>query len=95
MTYYNGTRFKFLLKRDIQSKTIQKILTILKSSKEYKPYLLDWDDIQKKYKQLGIGDIDEFSFNYAFGYHLIHQKLENRVSKEAMYLEIRAHLLDL
>jgi len=95
MSYNNGTSFLFLNTVDIQSSEIvDKVNAILKAEKELKPYQLNWKDIQKQYHELGGGDIDEFSFNYVFGYHAIHRKLGNRTSKEAMYLEVRSYLLD-
>ncbi|TPN85331.1 hypothetical protein [Aquimarina algicola] len=48
---------------------------------------VDWNDVLTKYKELGAGDIEEFSANYSFGYHL-KNNIDDDMSKEALNYRI-------
>ncbi len=76
-------------------KAIQRLNLILFGVTESKPYWFDWDYITMVYNEkCGVdGDLDKFAHEYVFGFSLLYDMLDNQEAKEAMYIELRSHIL--
>ena len=82
-------RFDFLQSKDsMLSKLLQKVNRVMEGIVDAKPYILDWGHVLSEYDKLGVGDVAEFASSYSFGWHALNGKLDDTVSKQAMYLEI-------
>ncbi|ASO08397.1 MULTISPECIES: hypothetical protein [Flavobacteriaceae] len=83
------TRFGFIRATGtLMDRALQKVNLILQGMVDAKPYRLDWEHVLSEYDRLGVGDVAEFASSYAFGWHAQNNKLDDDVSKQAMYLEI-------
>lgn len=91
----NGTRFSFLnLVGKSLTKVNEKVNRIIDNFNNEKLYVIDFNDLVKEYRELGLGDIDEFCSSYVFARH-IGQPNDSPESREAMYLEVKDFLYDL
>lgn len=83
------SRFNFIRATgSLMDKMLQKVNLIIQGINDAKPYKLDWEHVLSEYDRLGVGDVAEFASSYAFGWHAQNNKLDDDVSKQAMYLEI-------
>ncbi len=91
----NSTRFGFVNAVGAKMKKMNdKVNRIIDNFNNEKLYMMDYVHILEQYKELGIGDIDEFCASYAFGMH-IGRPYDSPESREAMYLELRDYLNNL
>ncbi len=73
----------------------QVVNTVVDGVNNAKPYEIEWTAVVEEYKQNSFNDIEEFAANYTFGYHMLHDNLNDEISKEAMRIELKMHLLQL
>ncbi len=93
MKNLNTPRFSFL--NSIGSKLddmLKKVNKMTKGIIYSKPYTVDWNHVLIEYNKVGVGDIEEFCVSYTFGYHAMNRIMDNEVSKEAMFIEMKEYL---
>ena len=89
----DGKRFGFL--KSITKGVdifLQKANNIMHDIDESKPYQLDFSLVDREYLKVGVGDIDEFSNNHAFGLSLMQGFSKDKAVQHACYEEIRSYL---
>jgi len=89
----DGKRFSFLgsIGRNMDA-MFQQVNGIMHDIGESKPYVIDFDMVEREYLKLGVGDIDEFSSNHTFSLSLMGGFSDNKPAQQACYEEIRNHL---
>lgn len=89
----DGKRFGFLNAKDrTQIEILEEINFILQLPSDGKPYMFNYKDVDEKYLLHGVGDIDEFSRSYTFGWAILNGFINDRIVKQAVYEEIRNYL---
>ncbi|WP_136468009.1 hypothetical protein [Flagellimonas onchidii] len=93
--YNNGTEFSFFKAvGDKLGDALQRLNSILFGVVEAKQNTFNWDYIILEYNErCAGGDLDEFCSCYVTGYSMMFDFSHDKVAQEAMYLELRAHLL--